>query len=211
MKHFISGALCALSLAAISFAAHAAKPEAAKPEAAKPTDPGPAAATPPAETAKPPEAAKPEGEHKWQHLADAHADLNKAKESIAKARDNHKADGGLGGHGTKADGHIDAAVKSIGEASAFADAHPAKKGKSPGKVTAKEKHHAAKDDAKYPNLGAARVALESAQFQLEEASQYHKPIGGLGSHAKKAAKEVKAAIKEIDRAEKYLDKHEKKK
>src|SRR5258708_11562972 len=199
MKGFITVAFCALSWSVISFAAGA---DAAKPAEEPKKE----------EAAKPAEEAKPaDGAHKWAHLSAAHDDLVKAKEDLTKAEENHKDKGTLGGHGAKAVEHVDAATKHVAEAAAFADAHPDKKGHHPGTVTAKEKHHAAKDDAKYPNLGGARAVLETAEFQLEEARQYHKPVGGLGGHAEKAIHEIKAASKEINKADQFADKHDTKK
>jgi len=195
MNRFAIAALCAISLSAVSTAVRADEPPAAAPPAA-----APAAAAAPAGAS----------DHKWPHLASATDDLNQAKDSLAKSEENHKDKGTLGGHGAKAIAHVGAALKHISEAAAYADSHPDKKGHHPGKETLKEKHHPAKDDAKYPNLGAARVALEKAEFQIGEGRQYHKPIGGLGGHAEKAEKEIKAAIKELNQAEKYADKHMKK-
>lgn len=203
MNRLATAAICAIALSAASTAARADDPPAAPPAAPPP-------ATDSAQAAAPAAAAPGASDHKWPHLAAATDDLNAAKASLAKSEENHKDKGTLGGHGMKASGHVDAAIKHIAEAAAFADSHPDKKGHHPGKETLKEKHHPAKDDAKYPNMGAARVSLEKALFQIGEGRQYHKPIGGLGGHAEKAEHEVKAAIHELDQAEKFADKHMKK-
>jgi len=204
MNRLAIAALCAISLSALSTAVRADDPPAA---AAPPADAPAAAAPAAAPPADAPAAAAPAAStHKWAHLDSAHEDLEHAKASIAKSRENHKDKGTLGGHGAKAIEHVDAAIKHVADAAAFADSHPDKKGHHPGKETLKEKHHPAKDDAKYPNLGAARIALEKADFQIGEGRQYHKPIGGLGGNAEKAQKEIKKAIHEIDAAEKFADK-----
>jgi hypothetical protein len=143
----------------------------------------------------------------FPNLDSAEKSLGEAKAALVKAEEDHKDHGTLGGHGAEAVKHVEAAEAAVKAAIDFATQHPATKGHKPGQPHDKEKHHAAKDDHKYPNLGAARSHLEDAGFHVMEAMKVHASIGGLGDHGAQAEKAIRDAVQQVNQAEKFADEH----
>jgi hypothetical protein len=106
--------------------------------------------------------------------------IQAAKGHVQKAEANHAGQGGLGGHGAEAVKHINAAP-----------------------LTARP------DDVRYPNLGDARLQVEWAIRHVEDAMQYHAPIGTLGGHGERAVEHLRNALREISEAEHWADAHHK--
>jgi hypothetical protein len=153
----------------------------------------------PAALAKRPDATK------YPNLVKSWEAIQAAKEHIKKAEAAHAAHGTLGGHGGKAVEQINAAELEIDQAVMFAETH--RKPGAPGVVTPKPPLTAHPDDVKYPNLGDARLQCEWAIRHLEEAMQYHAPIGALGGHGEKAIEHLRGALREISEAERWADAH----
>jgi hypothetical protein len=149
--------------------------------------------------AEPPDAGRyPNLNHSWQAL-------EQAKEHVRRAQEAHKARGGLGGHGEAAAEAIGAAQHAIAEAVRFAETH--RTPGAPGVVTPKPPLSSKPDDVKYPNLGDARLQVEWAIRHVEDAMQYHAPIGTLGGHGEKAVEHCRRALHEISEAEHFADVH----
>jgi hypothetical protein len=142
---------------------------------------------------------------KYPNLVKSWEAIQAAKGHIQKAEENHLRHGTLGGHGAKAVTAINAAEVQIDEAVMFAETH--RKPGAPGIVTPKPPLTARPDDVKYPNLGDARLQVEWAIRHIEDAMQYHAPIGTLGGHGEKAVEELRNALREIGEAERWADTH----
>jgi hypothetical protein len=151
-----------------------------------------------ASAGRPNEAHFPNLVKSWEKLQSARTHLQRAEEA-------HAAHGTLGGHGVKAVEHVDAAQVEIDQAVEFAEHH--RKPGAPGVVTPKPPLTARPDDAKYPNLGDARLELEWAIRHIEDAMQYHAPTGTLGGHGEKAVEHCRKALHEINEAERWADTH----
>ena len=149
-------------------------------------------------------AGQPDGV-KYPNLVKSWQAIQAAKGHVQKAEVNHAKTGTLGGHGAAAVQHINAAELEIDEAVMFADTH--RKPGAPGVVTPKPPLTAIPDDVKYPNLGDARLQIEWAIRHIEDAMQYHGPIGTLGGHGEKAVEHLRAALGEITQAERWADTH----
>jgi hypothetical protein len=149
-------------------------------------------------------AARPDAT-KYPNLVKSWEAIQAAKGHVQKAEVNHAGHGGLGGHGGQAVKHINAAELEIDEAVMFAETH--RKPGAPGVVTPKPPLTARPDDVKYPNLGDARLQIEWAVRHLEDAMQYHMPIGTLGGHGEKAVEHLRHALSEITEAEHWADAH----
>lgn len=149
-------------------------------------------------------AGKPDG-GKYPNLVKSWEAIQAAKGHVQKAEEMHAKRGSLGGHGADAVKQINAAELEIDEAVMFAETH-AKPGQ-PGAVTAKPGLTAIPDDVKYPNLGDARLQIEWAVRHIEDAMQYHAPIGTLGGHGEKAVEHLRHALKQITEAERWADTH----
>jgi hypothetical protein len=146
-------------------------------------------------------------EKRFPNLVKSWEVLQKAREHLQKAEEAHAKTGTLGGHGAKAVTHVDAAQVEIDEAVAFAEKN--RKPGAPGAVTPKPPLTARPDDVKYPNLGDARLEIEWAIRHIEDAMQYHGPIGTLGGHGEKAVEHLRKAFHGISEAEKFSDTHHK--
>jgi hypothetical protein len=144
-------------------------------------------------------------EGKYPNLVKSWEKLQVARDHLQKAEAAHASHGTLGGHGAKAVQHVDAAQVEIDQAVAFAEGH--RKPGPGGAVTPKPPLTARPDDVKYPNLGEARLEVEWAIRHVEDAMQYHGPIGTLGGHGEKAVEHLRHALGEITEAEHWADSH----
>jgi hypothetical protein len=142
---------------------------------------------------------------KYPNLVKSWEAIQAAKGHVQKAEENHAKHGGLGGHGAAAVKHINAAELEIDQAVMFGETH--RKPGAPGVVTPKPPLTARPDDVKYPNLGDARLQIEWAIRHIEDAMQYHAPIGSLGGHGEKAVEHLRHALGEITEAEHWADAH----
>src|SRR6516162_222271 len=147
-------------------------------------------------------AARPDA-GKYPNLVKSWEAIQAAKGHVQKAEAAHAAHGGLGGHGAKAVELINAAELEIDQAVMFAETH--RKPGAPGVVTPKPPLTARPDDVKYPNLGDGRLQVEWAIRHIEDAMQYHAPIGTLGGHGEKAVEHLRNALREIGEAEHWAD------
>ena len=144
---------------------------------------------------------------KFPNLIKSWEAIQQAKGHLEKAEANHAKTGTLGGHGNQAVQAINAAESEIDQAVVFAESH--RKPGAPGAVTPKPPLTSIPDDVKYPNLGDARLQVEWAIRHIEDAMQYHGPIGTLGGHGEKAVEHLRHALKEITEAEHFSDTHRK--
>ena len=144
-------------------------------------------------------------EKRFPNLVKSWEVLQKAREHLQKAEEAHAKAGTLGGHGAKAVTHVDAAQVEIDEAVAFAEKN--RKPGAPGAVTPKPPLVARPDDAKYPNLGDARLEMEWAVRHIEDAMQFHLPIGTHGGHGEKAVAALRRGLQELNGAERWADTH----
>jgi hypothetical protein len=144
-------------------------------------------------------------EGKFPNLVKSWEAIQAAKGHVEKAELAHAKRGTLGGHGAAAVKHINAAELQIDEAVMFAETH--RKPGAPGAVTPKPPLTASPDDVKYPNLGDARLQIEWAIRHIEDAMQYHAPIGTLGGHGEKAVEHLRAALHEITESQRWADTH----
>ena len=142
---------------------------------------------------------------KYPNLVRSWEAIQAAKGHVQKAELAHARRGTLGGHGAQAVNAINAAEVEIDEAVMFAETH--RKPGVPGVVTPKPPLNARPDDVKYPNLGDARLQIEWAIRHIEDAMQYHGPIGTLGGHGEKAVEHLRRALGEITEAERWADTH----
>jgi hypothetical protein len=142
---------------------------------------------------------------RYPNLDRAREALDQAQGHIRAAAQAHAATGALGGHGEQAEQAMQAAQMELNEAMAFADTH-ALPG-APGFVTAKPPLTSMPDDARYPNLGDARLQVEWALRHIEDAMQYHAPIGTLGGHGERAVEHCQRALREITASERFVDTH----
>jgi hypothetical protein len=149
-------------------------------------------------------AARPDAA-KYPNLVKSWEAIQAAKGHVQRAEEAHARRGHLGGHGALAVKAIGAAELEIDQAVMFAETH--RKPGAPGVVTPKPPLTAHPDDVKYPNLGDARLQCEWAIRHLEEAMQYHAPIGALGGHGEKAIEHLRGALREISEAERWADAH----
>jgi hypothetical protein len=145
-------------------------------------------------------------EAKYPNLVKSWEALQNARIHLQKAEEAHLKHGTLGGHGVKAVEAVDAAQAEIDMAVSFADQH--RRPGPPGVVTPKPPLMARPDDAKYPNLGNARLEIEWAIRHIEDAMQYHAPTGTLGGHGEKAVGGARRALQEVGEAERWADAHE---
>jgi hypothetical protein len=149
-------------------------------------------------------AGRPDG-GRFPQLVLSWESIQAAKGHIERAEIAHARSGTLGGHGKLAVDAVNAAQFEIDEAVGFATNH-----RTPGPggvVTPKPPLTAHPDDAKYPNLGDARLQIEWAIRHVEDAMQYHAPIGTLGGHGEKAMEALRRALGEINQAERWSDNH----
>jgi hypothetical protein len=142
---------------------------------------------------------------RYPNLVKSWEAIQAAKGHVQKAEAAHAKTGTLGGHGALAVQAINAAELEIDEAVMFAETH--RKPGAPGIVTPKPPLTARPDDVKYPNLGDARLQVEWAIRHIEDAMQYHAPIGTLGGHGEKAVEHLRHALAEITEAEHWADAH----
>jgi hypothetical protein len=149
-------------------------------------------------------AARPDA-GKFPNLVKSWEAIQAAKGHVQKAEAAHAGHGGLGGSAAEAVKHLNAAELEIDQAVMFAETH--RKPGAPGVVTPKPPLTAKPDDVKYPNLGDARLQVEWAMRHIEDAMQYHAPIGTLGGHAEKALERLRGALHEIGEAEHWADAH----
>jgi len=147
---------------------------------------------------RPNEARFPNLVKSWEALQQARAHLQKAEQAHAKR-------GTLGGHAARAVEAVNAAQAEIDMAIDFAEKH--RRPGAPGAVTPKPPLSARPDDAKYPNLGDARLQIEWAIRHIEDAMQFHAPIGTLGGHGEKAVAALRGGLQEINEAERWADTH----
>jgi hypothetical protein len=147
----------------------------------------------------------PGGGERFPHLHHAREEIQRARGHVHAAEEAHAAHGTLGGHGGQAMAALDAALAETDQAAAFASS--AAVAGPPGVVTAKPPLTAVPDDVRYPNLGDARLETEKAIRQLEDAEQYHAPIGTLGGHGAAAVQHCRRALQEIGEAERWADAH----
>jgi hypothetical protein len=146
----------------------------------------------------------PQGE-RFPHLHHAREEIQRARGHVHAAEEAHAAHGTLGGHGGQAMAALDAALAETDQAIAFASS-AAIPGPG-GVVTPKPPLTAVPDDVRYPNLGDARLETEKAIRQMEDAEQYHAPIGTLGGHGAAAVQHCRRALHEIGEAERWADGH----
>ncbi len=144
-------------------------------------------------------------EAKFPNLTRSWKALQEARGHLQRAEAAHVRTGTLGGHGGQAVAAVDAALGEIDQAIQFADSH--RKPGAPGVVTPKPPLVSRPDDAKYPNLGEARLATAWALRHIEDAMQYHAPTGTLGGHGEKAVQHCRRALAEIGEAERWADTH----
>lgn len=144
-------------------------------------------------------------ETKYPNLVKSWEALQQARNHVRKAEEAHAQHGTLGGHGNNAVKALDAAELEIDQAVMFAETHT--KPGTPGHVTPKPPLTAVPDDVKYPNLGEARLETEWAIRHIEDAMQYHGPIGSLGGHGEKAVEHCRRALAEIGQSERWADTH----
>jgi hypothetical protein len=149
-------------------------------------------------------AARPD-QVKYPNLVKSWEAIEQAKGHLQRAEQAHAQHGTLGGHGAAAVKAVNAAQLEIDEAVMFAETH--RKPGAPGVVTPKPPLTARPDDVKYPNLGDARLQIEWAIRHIEDAMQYHGPIGTLGGHGEKAVEHLRNALREITEAERWADTH----
>jgi hypothetical protein len=142
---------------------------------------------------------------KFPNLVKSWEAIQQAKGHVQKAEEAHKGRGGLGGHGATAVQLINAAESEIDQAVMWAETH--RRPGAPGVVTPKPPLTSRPDDTKYPNLGDARLQCEWAIRHIEEAMQFHAPIGTLGGHGEKAVESLRGALREIGEAERWADTH----
>lgn len=142
---------------------------------------------------------------KYPNLVKSWEVLQQARSHLQKAEEAHLNHGTLGGHGAKAVEAVNAAQAEIDQAVAFAETH--RRPGAPGVVTPKPPLVARPDDAKYPNLGNARLETEWAIRHIEDAMQFHAPIGTLGGHGEKAVEALRRGLQEINGAERWADTH----
>jgi hypothetical protein len=131
--------------------------------------------------------------------------IQAAKGHVQRAEQAHANRGSLGGHGAQVVTAMEAAEAELTEAVSYGEAH--RKRGAPGAVTEKAALTATPDDAKYPNLGEARLQIEWAIRHIEDAMQFHAPIGTLGGHGEKAVEHLRRALKELTQAERWADTH----
>lgn len=144
-------------------------------------------------------------EAKYPNLVKSWEALEGARTHLQRAEEAHLKHGTLGGHGVKAVDAVNAAQAEIDMAVSFAEGH--RRQGPPGMVTPKPPLVAHPDDAKYPNLGDARLEIEWAIRHIENAMQYHAPIGTLGGHGEKATEAARRALQEVSQAERWADTH----
>jgi hypothetical protein len=144
-------------------------------------------------------------EARYPNLVKSWEALQGARNHLQRAEEAHLKHGTLGGHGVKAVDAVNAAQAEIDLAVAFADQH--RRPGQPGVVTPKPPLVQRPDDAKYPNLGDARLEIEWAVRHIEDAMQYHAPIGTLGGHGEKAVDAARRALHEVGEAERWADAH----
>jgi hypothetical protein len=149
-------------------------------------------------------AARPDAT-RYPNLVKSWEAIQAASGHLQKAEQAHRAHGTLGGHGAAAVNEIHAAELEIDQAVMFADAH--RKPGAPGAVTPKPPLTSRPDDVRYPNLGDARLQVEWAIRHIEDAMQYHGPIGTLGGHGEKAVLHLRSALQHIGEAEHWSDTH----
>lgn len=142
---------------------------------------------------------------KYPNLVKSWEALEGARGHLRKAEIAHAKRGTLGGHAAAAMKMVDAAQLEIDQAVMFADTH--RKPGPAGVVTPKPPLTARPDDVKYPNLGDARLEIEWSVRHIEDAMQYHGPIGTLGGHGEKAVEACRGALREITEAEHFADAH----
>lgn len=131
--------------------------------------------------------------------------IQQAKGHLRAAEEAHRRHGTLGGHGANAMRALEQAELELDLAVQFAQTH--RKPGMPGMVTPKPALTAAPDDARYPNLGEARLQAEWAIRHVENAMQYHGPIGTLGGHGERAVEHLREALRQINQAERWADTH----
>jgi hypothetical protein len=144
-------------------------------------------------------------EAKFPNLVKSWEALQQARTHIQRAEEAHAKHGTLGGHGMKAVEAVNAAQTEIDMAVDFAEKH--RRPGAPGVVTPKPPLVSRPDDAKYPNLGDARLQVEWAVRHVEDAMQFHGPIGTLGGHGERAVAAMRRALQEISEAERWADTH----
>jgi hypothetical protein len=144
--------------------------------------------------------------------ADRYPNLHRAQEALSQARSHiqaaeraHAHRGGLGGHGAAADREAYAAIEEVNAAISFADEHTLP---GPGGgITPKPPPASMSGDQRYPNLGNARIELEWAAQHVEDAMEFHAPIGTLGGNGERAVEHIRRSLFEIDEAERWADSH----
>ncbi len=142
---------------------------------------------------------------KFPNLVKSWEAIQAAKGHVQRAEEAHRAHGGLGGHGATAVQLINAAEVEIDQSVMWAETH--RKPGPGGVVTPKPPLTSRPDDVKYPNLGDARLQIEWAIRHVEDAMQFHAPIGTLGGHGEKAVESLRGALREITEAEHWADSH----
>jgi hypothetical protein len=142
---------------------------------------------------------------KYPNLVKSWEAIQAAKGHVERAEMAHAKTGTLGGHGGLAVRAINAAELEIDEAVMFAETH--RRPGAPGVPTPKPPLTAIPDDVRYPNLGDARLQIEWAVRHVEDAMQFHAPIGTLGGHGERAVEHLRRALAEITEAERWSDTH----
>jgi hypothetical protein len=144
-------------------------------------------------------------ERRYPNLVKSWEALQQARTHLQRAEEAHLKHGTLGGHGAKAVEAVNMAQTEIDMAVDFAEKH--RRPGAPGVVTPKAPLVGRPDDAKYPNIGDARMQIEWAIRHVEDAMQFHAPIGTLGGHGERAVASMRRALQEIDEAERWADTH----
>jgi hypothetical protein len=142
---------------------------------------------------------------RYPNLVKSWEALQAAKRDVHQAEAAHAETGTLGEHGRQVVEALNAAELEIDEAVRFADTH--RRPGKPGAVAQKPPLTARADDAKYPNLGEARLEIEWAIRHVEDAMEYHAPTGTLGGHGERAVEHLRHALTEINEAERWVDNH----
>jgi hypothetical protein len=142
---------------------------------------------------------------KFPNLVKSWEALQQARTHLQRAEEAHAKHGTLGGHAARAVEAVNVAQAEIDLAVDFAEKH--RRPGAPGAVTPKPPLVARPDDAKYPNLGDARLEMEWAVRHIEDAMQFHLPIGTLGGHGEKAVAALRRGLQELNEAERWADTH----
>lgn len=147
-------------------------------------------------------AARPDGS-RYPALAQAWELLQKGRIHLQSAEKAQLKQGTLGGHSTNAVSAVNVVQSEIELAAEFAEQN--RRPGRPGLVRPKPPLAARPGEAKYAGFGDARLEIEGALRQIDDAMQFYAPIGTLGGHGVKALEAGRRALSEINEAERWAD------